>query len=74
VISTDVERLLSGNYLVTAVLQVKSEVETTIVTPASAGGRDLEAAPSRIVTRILLNSGKTQIVAQAVQVIEKVSK
>ena len=74
VISTEVERLLSGNYLVTAVLQVKSEVETTIVTPASAGGRDLEAAPSRIVTRILLNPGKTQIVAQAVQVIEKVSK
>jgi RNA polymerase sigma factor (sigma-70 family) len=74
VISTDVERLLSGNYMVTAVLQVKSEVETTIVTPASAGGRDLEAAPSRIVTRVLLNSGKTQIVAQAVQVIERVNK
>jgi len=74
VISTDVERLVSGNYTLTAVIQVKSEVETTIVIPASADGRDLDVPPSRVVTRILLNPSKTQILAQAVQVIEKVGK
>ena len=74
VISTEVERLVSGNYILTAVVQVKSEVETTIVIPASADGRDLDVPPSRVVTRILLNPSKTQILAQAVQVIEKVAK
>jgi RNA polymerase sigma factor (sigma-70 family) len=74
VISSDVQRLVSGNYLLTAVIQVKSEVETTIVIPASADGRDLEVPPSRVITRILLNPAKTQILAQAVQVIEKVAK
>ena len=74
VISVESERLVSGNYLVTAVVQVKSEVETTIMIPAVAGGRDLEVPPSRVITRILLNPAKTQILAQAVQVVEKVSK
>lgn len=74
VLSTDSERLVGGNYLITVTLQVKSEVETTIVTPASAGGRDLDSAPSRIISRILLNPGKTQVVAQAVQVIERSTK
>jgi len=74
VISVESERLVSGNYLITAVVQVKSEVETTIVIPASADGRDLEVPPSRVITRILLNPSKTQVLAQAVQVIERVSK
>ena len=74
VISVESERLVSGNYLVTALVQVKSEVETTIVIPASADGRDLEVPPARVVTRILLNPSKTQVLAQAVQVIEKASK
>jgi len=73
-LSVESERLVSGNYLITATIQVKSEVKTTIVIPASADGRDLEVPPSRVVTRILLNSSKTQILAQAVQVIEKASK
>ena len=74
VISSDVERLMSGNYLLTAVIQVKSEVETTIMIPASAEGRDLEVLPSRVITRILLDATKTKILGQAVQVVEKVSK
>jgi hypothetical protein len=74
VISSEVERLVSGNYMLTAVIQVKSEVETTIVIPASTDGRDLEVPPSRVVTRVLLNPSKTQILAQAVQVIEKATK
>lgn len=71
VISADFERLVSGNYLLTAIIQVKSAVETTIVIPASAGGRDLSAVPSRVITRVELNPSKTEVVAQAVQVIEK---
>ena len=74
VISTDIERQMSGNYLVTAVVQVKSEVETTIVIPALTEGRDLEVAPTRVITRILINATKTQVLAQAVQVIERVAK
>ena len=74
VLSTEIERLMDGNYLLTATLRVKSEVETTIVIPAVAGGRDLAVAPSRVVTRLVLSPDKTKILAQAVQVIEKRTK
>jgi hypothetical protein len=65
------ERMLSGDYLVTAIIKVESEVETPIVIPASASGRDLLAAPRQVVIRLVLNSGKTQILSQAVYVAEK---
>ncbi len=67
----DSERLLSGNYLVTAVIKVESEVVTTVVIPATASGRDLLQAPRQVITRLVLNPGKTQILAQAVYVVEK---
>ncbi len=67
----DSERLLSGNYLVTAIVKVESEVETTVVIPATASGRDLLQAPRQVITRLVLNPGKTQILAQAVYVVEK---
>jgi len=65
------ERLLSGDYLVTAIIKVESEIETTVSIPASAAGRDLLQAPRQIITRLVLNSGKTQILSQAVNVVEK---
>jgi RNA polymerase sigma factor (sigma-70 family) len=65
------ERLLSGDYLVTAIIKVKSEVETPVVIPASAQGRDLLTAPRQVITRLVLNPGKTQILSQAVYVVEK---
>ncbi len=65
------ERLLSGYYLVTAIIEVESEVETPVVIPASAMGRDLAQAPRQVVTRLVINPGKTQILAQAVNVVEK---
>jgi RNA polymerase sigma factor (sigma-70 family) len=68
------ERLLSGNYLVTAIIKVESEVKTPVVIPASAMGRDLVQAPRRVITRLVLNPGKTQILAQAVFVVEKEAK
>jgi RNA polymerase sigma factor (sigma-70 family) len=65
------ERLLSGDYLVTAIIKVESEVETSVVIPASASGRDLLTAPRQVTTRLVLNQGKTQILSQAVFVVEK---
>ena len=65
------ERLLSGDYLVTAIIKVESEVETPVVIAASAMGRDLAQAPRQVITRLVLNPGKTQILAQAVYVVEK---
>jgi RNA polymerase sigma factor (sigma-70 family) len=65
------ERLLSGDYLVTAIIKVESEVETPVVIPASTSGRDLLTAPRQVITRLVLNPGKTQILSQAVYVVEK---
>ncbi len=65
------ERMLSGDYLVTAIIKVESEVETPVVIPASAQGRDLLSAPRQVITRLVLNPGKTQILSQAVYVVEK---
>jgi len=70
----DSERLLSGNYLVTAIITVESEVQTPVVIPASSSGRDLSQAPKQVITRLVLNPGKTQILAQAVYVVEKGAK
>jgi RNA polymerase sigma factor (sigma-70 family) len=70
----DSERLLSGNYLVTAIIKVESEVETTVVIPATASGRDLLQAPRQVITRLVLNPGKTQILSQAIYVVEKGAK
>ena len=65
------ERMLSGDYLVTAIIKVESEVDTPVVIPASASGRDLLVAPKQVITRLVLNPGKTQILSQAVYVVEK---
>jgi RNA polymerase sigma factor (sigma-70 family) len=65
------ERLLGGNYLVTVIIKVESEVETTVTIPASASGRDLTQAPRQVITRLVLNPGKTQILSQAIYVIER---
>ena len=70
----DSERLINGNYLVTAIIKVESEIETTVVIPAAASGRDLLQAPRQVITRLVLNPGKTQILSQAVYVVEKVGK
>jgi len=52
-------------------IKVESEVETPVVIPASAQGRDLLTAPRQVITRLVLNPGKTQILSQAVYVVEK---
>jgi hypothetical protein len=67
----DIERMIDGNYLMTAIIKVESEVETLSSIPAFASGRDLLTAPRQVITRLVLNQGKTQVLAQAIQVIEK---
>jgi DNA-binding CsgD family transcriptional regulator len=67
----DIERMIDGNYLMTAIIRVESEIETLSSIPAYASGRDLLTAPRQVITRLVLNQGKTQVLAQAIQVIEK---
>lgn len=67
----DSERLLSGNYQVTVIIKVESEIDSPIIIPASASGKDLLSAPRQIITRLVLDPGKTQILAQAIYVVEK---
>lgn len=70
----EIERLISGNYLVTVVLKVESEVETSIQISASTNGRDLNDAPAQVISRLVLNPSKTEVLAQAVNVVEKRAK
>jgi len=67
-ISSDVERLTSGNYLLTAIMMVDSAVETAVKVPSSTSGIDLSSAPDFILTRVMLDPTKTKILTQAVLV------
>jgi RNA polymerase sigma factor (sigma-70 family) len=68
--STDssVDRLSNGQYLITATFNIGYLNESDFVIPTGSRGYDLVDAPKSITTRILMNSGKTQVLAQAVQV------
>jgi hypothetical protein len=72
--TSNIERMMNGNYLVTVVLTVESAVDSPIQVAATAFGRDLTVAPKQVITRLVLNPGKTQILAQAVNVVEKGAK
>jgi hypothetical protein len=68
--STDssIERLANGQYLITATSNLGYLNESAFVIPTGGRGYDLADAPKSITTRILMNAGKTQVLAQAVQV------
>lgn len=68
---TAIERLANGQYLVTATFHIGYLNPSDFSIPTGSRGYDLSDAPKSITTRILLNSGKTQIIAQAAQVLEK---
>jgi hypothetical protein len=72
--STDITRQMSGNYLFTAYIAVESPVNTPIRIAATAKGRDLAAAPRQVITRLVLDPSKTQVLAQAIFVVEKGAK
>lgn len=68
---TSVDRLANGNFLITATSTIGYLKTSDFVVPTGARGYDLVDAPKSITTRVLLNSGKTQVLAQAVQVTNK---
>jgi RNA polymerase sigma factor (sigma-70 family) len=65
---TSIDRLANGKYLITATFNVGYLNESDFVIPTGSRGYDLADAPKSITTRILMNAGKTQVLAQAVQV------
>ena len=70
-IETSIERLANGQHLITATANIGYLKPRTFTIPTGARGYDLADAPDSITTRVLLNSGKTQVLAQAVQVTSK---
>jgi hypothetical protein len=68
--STDssIDRLSNGQYLITATFNIGYLNESDFLIPTGSRGYDLADAPKTITTRILMNAGKTQVLAQAVQV------
>jgi RNA polymerase sigma factor (sigma-70 family) len=70
-VDTSIERLANGQHLITATATIGYLKPSTFGIPTGARGYDLADAPATITTRVLLNSGKTTILAQAVQVVNK---
>jgi RNA polymerase sigma factor (sigma-70 family) len=68
--NTVIDRLSNGNYLVTSTMTVESVIDSPFIIATGVRGYDLTAAPKTITTRLVLNPGKTQILAQAIFVSE----
>jgi RNA polymerase sigma factor (sigma-70 family) len=67
-IDSTVDRLTNGKYLITATFHIGYLNESEFVIPTGSRGYDFADAPKEITTRILLNAGKSLVIAQAVQV------
>jgi hypothetical protein len=65
---SSIDRLANGQFLITATFNLGYLNESDFVIPTGSRGYDLADAPKSITTRILMNAGKTQVLAQAVQV------
>lgn len=63
-------RLPDGKYLFVANIAVESAVDSPFRITAEANGRDLDVAPSRVLTRLVFDPSKTTVLFQAVYVIE----
>ena len=63
-----IDRLSNGTYLVSATFQIDPTIEPIFPIAVGERGYDLTAAPKSITTRLILNAGKTQVLAQAIQV------
>ena len=66
-ISTDISRLPDGNYLVSSTIVTVSPIDAGILLPVSQGV-DVTSIPTSISVRLVLNPGKTQILAEAIKV------
>jgi RNA polymerase sigma factor (sigma-70 family) len=65
--ASTITRLSNGNYLLKATIYIDSTVESALFV-AATGGLDVDAIPSEISTRIILDSSKREILAQAVNI------
>jgi hypothetical protein len=65
--ASTITRLANGNYLLTATLYIDSTVDSALFV-AATGGLDVDAIPNEISTRIILNSSKSSILAQAINI------
>jgi RNA polymerase sigma factor (sigma-70 family) len=70
-VDTSIERLANGQHLITSTANIGYLKPSDFSIPTGSRGYDLGDAPASITTRVLLNSGKTQVLAQAVQVKNK---
>jgi hypothetical protein len=70
-VDSSIERLANGQHLITATANIGYLKPSNSSIPTGSRGYDLADAPASITTRVLLNSGKTTILAQAVQVTNK---
>jgi RNA polymerase sigma factor (sigma-70 family) len=68
--ASTVTRLSNGNYLLTATIYIDSTVDSALFV-AATGGLDVDAIPNEITTRIILNSSKSTILAQAINISAK---
>ena len=65
--ASTITRLSNGNYLLTATIYIDSTVDSALFV-AATGGLDVDAIPNEITTRIILNSSKSSILAQAINI------
>jgi RNA polymerase sigma factor (sigma-70 family) len=65
--ASTISRLSNGNYLITATIYIDSTVDSALFV-AATGGLDVDAIPNEISTRIILNSSKSSILAQAINI------
>jgi len=65
--ASTITRLSNGNYLLTATLYIDSTVDSALFV-AATGGLDVDAIPNEVTTRIILNSSKSSILAQAITI------
>jgi hypothetical protein len=68
--ASTITRLSNGNYLLTATIYIDSTVDSALFV-AATGGLDVDAIPNEITTRIILNSSKSSILAQAINISAK---
>jgi RNA polymerase sigma factor (sigma-70 family) len=65
--ASTITRLPNGNYLLTATIYIDSTADSALFV-AATGGLDVDAIPNQITTRIILNSSKSSILAQAINI------
>jgi RNA polymerase sigma factor (sigma-70 family) len=65
--ASTITRLSNGNYLLTDTIYIDSTVDSALFV-AATGGLDVDAIPNEVTTRIILNSSKSTILAQAINI------